>query len=239
MTALSDSSRARRNSAHCSTCAMRHLCMPEGLCANDIAKLEDIISMTRKVKRGDTLFRAGDRFDSLFAVRSGSIKTVITHDGGREQVTGMLLAGDALGFEGIEEGAHMCDAIALEDSSVCVVPYSLFERMCRETDALQKRLHRMMSHAVNREASHVVRLGMLRADERVARLLLDLSSRLAKRGYASSEFTLRMTRDDMGSYLGMTLETVSRTLSRFDKAGLIETQGKFIRIRDFDALRAV
>ena len=141
--------------------------------------------------------------------------------------------------EGIEEGEHTCDAIALEDSSVCVVPYSLFECMCRETDALQKRLHRMMSHAVNREANHVVRLGMLRADERVARLLLDLSSRLSKRGYASSEFTLRMTRDDMGSYLGMTLETVSRTLSRFDKAGLIEAQGKFIRIRDFDALRAV
>jgi CRP/FNR family transcriptional regulator len=239
MSALSDTTRARRNAAHCSTCAMRHLCMPEGLCASDVAKLENIISVTRRVKRGDPLFRAGDRFDALFALRSGSIKTIITHDSGREQVTGLLLAGDALGFEGIEEGEHMCDAVALEDSTVCVVPYPLFERMCRETDALQKRLHRMMSHALNRGANHVARLGLLRADERVARLLLDMSSRLSRRGYASSEFTLRMTRDDMGSYLGMTLETVSRTLSRFDKSGLIEARGKFIRIRDFDGLRAV
>jgi CRP/FNR family transcriptional regulator, anaerobic regulatory protein len=218
---------------------MRHLCMPEGLCANDIAKLENIISVTRKVKRGEALFRAGDRFDALFALRAGSLKTVVTQDGGREQVTGLLLAGDALGFDSIEEGVHTCDAIALEDSTVCVVPFSLFERMCRETDALQKRLHRMMSQALNREVNHVVRLGMLRADERVARLLLDISSRLSRRGYAASEFTLRMTRDDMGSYLGMTLETVSRTLSRFDRSGLIETEGKFIRIRDFDGLRAV
>ncbi|WP_144063445.1 helix-turn-helix domain-containing protein [Caballeronia insecticola] len=239
MSALSDPSRTRRNAAHCSSCAMRHLCMPEGLCSNDIAKLENIISATRRVKRGEALFRVGERFEALFAVRSGSLKTVVTHDGGREQVTGLLLAGDALGFEAIEEGTHTCDAIALEDSTVCVAPYPLFERMCRETDALQRRLNRMMSHALNREANHVVRLGMLRADERVAGLLLDISSRLSMRGYASSEFTLRMTRDDMGSYLGMTLETVSRTLSRFDKAGLIETQGKFIRICDFDGLRAV
>jgi CRP/FNR family transcriptional regulator, anaerobic regulatory protein len=239
MSALSDTHRARRNAANCSTCAMRHLCMPEGLCANDIAKLENIISVTRKVKRGEALFRTGDRFDALFALRAGSLKTVVTQDGGREQVTGLLLAGDALGFDSIEEGVHTCDAIALEDSTVCVVPFSLFERMCRETDALQKRLHRMMSQALNREVNHVVRLGMLRADERVARLLLDISSRLSRRGYAASEFTLRMTRDDMGSYLGMTLETVSRTLSRFDRSGLIETEGKFIRIRDFDGLRAL
>ncbi|MDR5839019.1 helix-turn-helix domain-containing protein [Caballeronia sp. LZ034LL] len=239
MSALSDTHRARRNAANCSTCAMRHLCMPEGLCASDVAKLENIISVTRKVKRGEALFRTGDRFDALFALRAGSLKKVVTQDGGREQVTGLLLAGDALGFESIEEGVHTCDAVALEDSTVCVVPYTLFERMCRETDALQKRLHRMMSHALNREVNHVVRLGMLRADERVARLLLDISSRLSRRGYAASEFTLRMTRDDMGSYLGMTLETVSRTLSRFDRSGLIETQGKFIRIRDFDGLRAV
>ncbi len=126
--------------------------------------------------------------------------------------------GNTLGLDGIGDSKHTCDAVALEDSSVCVVPYTLFERACRESDALQKRLHRMMSQAINREANHVVRLGMLRADERVARLLLDLSARLARRGYAAAEFTLRMTRDDIGSYLRMTLETVSRTLSRWHLA---------------------
>ncbi|KMZ13408.1 transcriptional regulator, Crp/Fnr family [Candidatus Burkholderia humilis] len=218
---------------------MCHLCVPEGLCANDVAKLEHVISITRPVKRGDTLFRSGDEFNALYAVRSGSIKTVATHDCGREQITGLLLAGDALGLDGIGHGEYQCDAVALEDSSVCVVPYALFERVCRESDALQKRMFRMMSQAINRESSHIVRLGLLRADERVARMLLDLSARLARRGYAAAEFTLRMTRDDIGSYLGMTLETVSRTLSCFDKLGLIEAQGKSIRICDFDGLRSV
>jgi CRP/FNR family transcriptional regulator, anaerobic regulatory protein len=236
---MSEASRVRRNAAHCPTCAMRHLCVPEGLCSNDVARLEHVISVTRTVRRGDALFRHGDDFDSLYAVRSGSIKTVIVHEGGREQVTGLLLAGDALGLDGIGEGVHVCDAVALEDSSVCVVPYALFERVCRESDGLQKRMHRMMSQAINRESDHIVRLGLLRADERVARMLLDLSSRLARRGYAAAEFTLRMTRDDIGSYLGMTLETVSRTLSRFDKLGLIEAHGKSIRIRDFDRLREI
>jgi CRP/FNR family transcriptional regulator, anaerobic regulatory protein len=236
---MSELNRVRRNAAHCPSCAMRHLCVPEGLRAHDVAKLEHVISVTRTVRRGDTLFRTGDTFDSLYAVRSGSIKTVVTHEAGREQVTGLLLAGDSLGLDGIGEGAHQCDAVALEDSSVCVVPYALLERVCRESDALQNRMYRMLSQALNRESSHVVRLGMLRADERVARLLLDLSARLARRGYAAAEFTLRMTRDDIGSYLGMTLETVSRTLSRFDKLGLIEAQGKSIRIRDFDGLRGI
>ncbi|MEZ2350950.1 helix-turn-helix domain-containing protein [Caballeronia sp. RCC_10] len=240
---MSDPILPRRQAAHCSSCAMRHLCMPEGLCARDVTKLEHIISVTRKIRRGDALFRTGDTFDSLYAVRSGSLKTVVTNDGsrdgGRERMTGLLLAGDALGLDGIGDGRHTCDAVALEDSSVCVVPYALFERMCRETDSLQRRMHRMMSQAINREAEHVVRLGLLRADERVARLLLDMSARLARRGYATAEFTMRMTRDDIGSYLGMTLETVSRTLSRFDKLGLIEAQGKSIRIRDFDGLRGI
>ncbi|GAB5094577.1 helix-turn-helix domain-containing protein [Caballeronia sp. LP006] len=236
---MSDIFPSRRNLAQCSTCAMRHLCMPEGLNARDIAKLEHVISVTRSVRRGEALYRAGTPFDSLFALRSGSIKTVVIREGGREQVTGLLLAGDALGLDGIGEGEHACDAIALEDSSVCVIPYALFERMCRETDTLQKRMLRMLGQAINREADHVLQLGLLRAEERVARLLLDLSMRLAKRGYATAEFTLRMTRDDIGSYLGMTLETVSRTLSRFDKLGLIEAKGKSIRINDFERLRSI
>jgi CRP/FNR family transcriptional regulator len=133
----------------------------------------------------------------------------------------------------------MSTAIALEDSSVCIVPYARFERVCRETGSIQRRLHQMMSREIIRETNQLTTLGSLRADERVARLLLDLSARFTRRGYAATEFTLRMTRDDIGSYLGITLETVSRTLSRFQQRGLIDAHGKFIRIRDFDGLRAV
>ncbi|KDR39408.1 Crp/Fnr family transcriptional regulator [Caballeronia glathei] len=218
---------------------MRHLCMPEGLSADDTAKLEGVICSTRPILRGEALFRAGDVFESLFAIRSGSLKTVVSHEGGREQVTGLYLSGDALGLDGIGENTHICDAIALEDSSVCLIPYALFERVCRETGAIQRRLHQMMSREIVRETSQMMTLGTLRADERVARLLLDLSARFTRRGYAAAEFTLRLTRDEMGSYLGITLETVSRTLSRFQKLGLIDARGKLIRIRDFDGLRGI
>jgi len=236
---MSQATLARRHAAQCSTCAMRHLCMPEGLSADDTAKLEGVICSTRTVLRGEALFRAGDVFESLFAIRSGSLKTVVSHEGGREQVTGLYLSGDALGLDGIGENTHICDAIALEDSSVCLIPYALFERVCRETGAIQRRLHQMMSREIVRETSQMMTLGTLRADERVARLLLDLSARFTRRGYAAAEFTLRLTRDEMGSYLGITLETVSRTLSRFQKLGLIDARGKLIRIRDFDGLRGI
>jgi CRP/FNR family transcriptional regulator len=213
--------------------------MPEGLSADDTIRLEAVISTSRPLKRGEALFRTGDTFDTLYAIRSGSIKTVVMHETGREQVTGLFLGGDALGLDGIGENRHACDAIALEDSSVCLIPYAHFERACRETGSIQRRLHQMMSREIVRETSQMMTLGTLRADERVARFLLDLSARFTRRGYAAAEFTLRMTRDDMGSYLGVTLETVSRTLSRFQKRGLIDARGKLIRIRDFDGLRAV
>jgi CRP/FNR family transcriptional regulator len=124
---------------------MRHLCMPEGLSPEETEKVEDVISATRAVRCGEALFRTGDPFDSLYAIRSGSIKSVVSREGGREQVTGLYLSGDALGLDGIGENRHMSTAIALEDSSVCIVPYARFERVCRETGSIQRRLHQMMS----------------------------------------------------------------------------------------------
>jgi CRP/FNR family transcriptional regulator, anaerobic regulatory protein len=225
--------------AHCSTCAMRQLCVPEGLCDDDTAKLQAVIATARTIRRGEALFHIGDTFESLYALRSGSIKTTVSHANGREQVTGLHLSGDALGLDGIGENRHACNAIALEDSSVCVFPFARFERACHETSALQQRLHQLMSRQIVCASKQMMTLGTLRAEERVAAFLLDMSARLLRRGYAADEFTLRLTRDDMGSYLGMTLETVSRTLSRFHSKGLIDAQGKLIRIRDFEALRAV
>nr|WP_027794506.1 helix-turn-helix domain-containing protein [Paraburkholderia acidipaludis] len=218
---------------------MRHLCMPQGLNADDMPKIEALICSARSVRRGEALYRAGDPFDNLYAVRSGSLKTVMAHRDGREQVTSLRLAGDPLGLDGISTENYTCSAVALEDSSVCIVPYPALKHLCRETGAMQDRLHRLMSEQLYRESSQMMVLGSLSADERVAAFLLDVSDRNGQRGYSHAEFNLRMTRDDMGSYLGMTLETVSRTLSRFQKRGLIDAQGKLIRILDLEGLRHV
>ncbi|SDI69195.1 transcriptional regulator, Crp/Fnr family [Paraburkholderia phenazinium] len=228
-----------RSAARCSSCAMRPLCMPQGLSSDELPKLEALICSARPVRRGDKLYRAGDAFEHLYAVRSGSLKTTMAHRDGREQVTGLRLAGEALGLDGISEDKHACSATALEDSTVCIIPYVALKRLCREIGSMQERLHKMMGEQIVREGGQMMLLGSLSAEERVAAFLLDVSERNAKRGYSSAEFNLRMTREDMGSYLGTTLETVSRTLSRFQKRGLIDTQGKFIRIIDLEGLRHV
>ena len=225
--------------ARCSSCAMRPLCMPQGLSPDELPKLEALICSARPVRRGEALYRSGDPFGNLFAVRSGSLKTTLTYRDGREQVTGLRLAGEALGFDGISGDRHAGGATALEDSTVCIIPYVKLKRLCRDVGSMQERLHKLMGEQIVRETAQMMVLGSLSADERVATFLLDVSERNAKRGYSSAEFNLRMTREDMGSYLGTTLETVSRTLSRFQKRGLIDTQGKFIRIVDLEGLRHV
>ncbi|CAG9206771.1 Transcriptional regulatory protein btr [Paraburkholderia tropica] len=226
-------------SARCSGCAMRHLCVPQGVASDDLPKLEALICSARRVRRGEALYRSGERFDSLYAVRSGSLKTTIVHRDGREQITGLRLAGEALGLDGIASDVHAFSAVALEDSSICIIPYDALKTLCREIGAMQDRMNRLMGDQFNREASQMMVLGSLSAEERVAAFLLDVSDRNAQRGYSHAEFHLRMSREDMGSYLGITLETVSRILSRFQKRGLIETQGKFIRIDDLEGLRAL
>jgi CRP/FNR family transcriptional regulator, anaerobic regulatory protein len=218
---------------------MRHLCMPQGLSPEELESLEALICSARAVRRGESLYRSGDPFENLYAVRSGSMKTTMAHRDGREQVTGLRLAGEPLGLDGISEERHACSALALEDSTVCIIPYVPLKHLCREISSMQERLHKLMAEQIVREATQMMVLGSLSADERVASFLLDVSERNAQRGYSAAEFNLRMTRDDMGSYLGMTLETVSRTLSRFQKRGLLDAQGKFIHILDIEALRQV
>ncbi|MEK6348167.1 MAG: fumarate/nitrate reduction transcriptional regulator Fnr [Burkholderia sp.] len=230
---------APHQAAHCSTCSMRHLCMPQGLSNEAVERLESVICAARPVRRGDTLFREGDAFESLYAVRSGALKTLATRQDGREQVAGLHLAGEALGFDGIAGDQHPRTAVALEDSTVCVIPYSPLRTLCAEASTLQARVLKLMSEQIVRETSQSVLLGSLNADERVATFLLDISSRYLARGYSSSEFNLRMTREEIGSYLGITLETVSRTLSKFQRAGLLSMQGRIVRVLDFDGLRAV
>jgi CRP/FNR family transcriptional regulator, anaerobic regulatory protein len=172
-------------------------------------------------------------------VRAGSFKTVVMHRDGREQVTGFNLAGDVLGLDGIGSGVHCCDALAIEDSQVCIIPFHQLEAMCRDVQPLQQHVHRLMGSEIVREATLMMLLGTMSADQRVATFLLNLSGKLKARGYSPAEFHLRMTREEIGSYLGMKLETVSRMLSKFQKDGLLDTHGKQIRILDMEGLSRV
>jgi CRP/FNR family transcriptional regulator len=223
----------------CSTCAMHPFCMPEGLTPAETERLEALICPSRTIKNGEALFRANDSFQSIYAVRAGSFKTVVMHRDGREQVTGFHLAGDVLGLDGVCSGKHSCDALAMEDSKVCIIPFHPLEAMCRDVKAVQQRVHRLMGGEIVREATLMMLLGTMSADQRVATFLLNLSGKLKSRGYSPAEFHLRMTREEIGSYLGLKLETVSRMLSKFQKDGLIDTHGKQIRILDMEGLSRV
>ncbi|MCW5605674.1 MAG: fumarate/nitrate reduction transcriptional regulator Fnr, partial [Burkholderiales bacterium] len=193
----------------------------------------------RPVKRGDYLYRAGTELHALYAIRTGFLKSCVLHDDGREQVAGFHMTGDLLGLDAISVSRHMCDAVALEDSEVCEIPFSTLEKLSREIPSLQQHFHRIMSREIVRDHGVMLLLGSMRAEERLAAFLLNLSQRFAARGYSAFEFNLRMTREEIGSYLGLKLETISRALSRFHEEQLIEVQNKYIKIKDLDALRGL
>ena len=223
----------------CSCCNLREICLPAGLTNQELDQLDTLVNIRRKVKRGEALYRAGETFDAIFAVRSGFFKSRVTFEDGRDQVTGFFMGGEILGMDGIGQGTHNCDAVALEDSVVCSIPYEKLEELSREVTALQRHFHKMMSREIVRESGVMMLLGVMRAEERIAAFLLNLSQRLAARGYSPLEFNLRMTREEIGSYLGLKLETVSRAFSRFHADGLIEVQQKLVRIVDIEGLKNV
>jgi CRP/FNR family transcriptional regulator len=201
------------------------------------ALFESLVANRIRLRKGDVLFRAGDRFTGLYAIRFGSCKTVAATEDGSEHVAGYHLQGEILGVEGFGNDAHACNATALEDTEVCVLPVERLERLAHQDPAFQRRVYRLLSSAVVRERSVTLMIGTMRAEQRLASFLLDLSARYQARGYSASEFVLRMTREEIGSHLGLKLETVSRLFSRFAEEGLIIVNGKVIRLLDRLALQ--
>ncbi len=228
---------ARTIQVACSDCNLRELCMPVGLSSADMARIDDLVATHRKVKRGTALFSNGDRFQALYAIRTGFFKTRIGTEDGRDQVTGFQMAGEIIGMDGIGGDRHSCDAIALEDAEVCVIPYARIEEISRDVPALQRHVHKVMSREIVREHGVMLLLGSMRAEERLAAFLLNLVQRLHARGFSSSELVLRMTREEIGSFLGLKLETVSRTFSKFAEDGIVEVKQRHVRIRDAEALQ--
>jgi CRP/FNR family transcriptional regulator len=223
--------------AHCSTCSMRELCLPVGLNPDEVRKVDTLVGNRVRLKKGDSLYRAGDTFTALYAVRLGSLKTTVLAEDGREQVSGYHMLGDIIGLDGIGSDRHGCQALALEDTEVCVLPFERLEDLARDLPSLQHNLYQFLSREISRDHNIMLLLGSMRAEERLAVFLLNLSDRYRKRGYSSTEFVLRMTREEIGSYLGLKLETVSRLFSRFQEEGLIQVQGRAVKLLDITALK--
>ncbi|MEJ8856870.1 fumarate/nitrate reduction transcriptional regulator Fnr [Variovorax robiniae] len=223
----------------CSNCNLRELCMPAGLQPEDLRRIDGLVKTRRKLRRRETLFHNGDKFTSLYAIRTGVFKTRVASDDGRDQVTGFQMAGEIMGLDGIVNARHNCDAVALEDSEVCIIPFERVEALSREVPALQRHVHQVMSREIVRENGVLLLLGSMRAEERMAAFLLNLVQRLHARGFSRSEVILRMTREEIGSYLGLKLETISRTLSKFSEDGIVDVQQRNLRILDAQALQRI
>ncbi|MEO8676117.1 MAG: fumarate/nitrate reduction transcriptional regulator Fnr [Casimicrobiaceae bacterium] len=222
---------------HCSTCSMRELCLPMGLDVDDVNQVDALLGARIKLHKGDALYRTGEAFTALYAIRIGSLKTTVLAEDGREQVSGYHMLGDIIGLDGIGTEKHGCQATALEDTEVCVVPFERLEDVARAVPPLQHNLHRLLSKEISRDQNVMLLLGSMRAEERLAVFLLSLADRYKRRGYSSTEFVLRMTREEIGSYLGLKLETVSRLFSRFQDEGLIQVQGRAVKLLDPAALK--
>ena len=223
----------------CSNCNLRELCLPMGLNEHELDQLDQVVASRRRIKRGQALFNNGEKFSSLYAIRSGFFKTCLTTVDGRDQVTGFQMMGEILGLDGIVHDHHTCDAVALEDAEVCVLPFQHLEQLSREFSALQHHIHKIMSREIVRDHGVMLLLGSMRAEERLAAFLLNLVQRLHARGFSQSELVLRMTREEIGSYLGMKLETVSRTFSKFVDDGIIQVKQRYVQIKDTNALARI
>jgi CRP/FNR family transcriptional regulator len=214
----------------CDACLQRPHCFGFAAEANAVAS-------RKRLSKGGTLFRPGDPFTAIYAIRTGSFKTVMTTEDGREQVSACYIRGETLGFDGLDPGRHASEAIALEDSEVCILPFPHLAKLARDSERTQRALYRMLAREIGREREMMLMLGTMRAEQRVAAFLIDLARRFRDRGYSSTEFVLRMTRDEIGSHLGLQLETVSRVLSRMQREGLIQVQGRVVKLLDPGALR--
>ncbi|ATQ77649.1 transcriptional regulator [Massilia violaceinigra] len=225
--------------ASCAGCSMHQLCLPMGLENDDITRLDNIIGKRRRVLRDERLYQMDEPFRNLYAIRFGHFKTYQVNAGGEQQITGFQMAGELLGMDAISGDRHHCDAVALEDSEVCEIPFERLEELFGEVPTLLRHFHRIMSQEITREQNVMLLLGNMRAEQRFAVFLVNLSARYAARGYSATSFQLRMSREDIGNYLGLTIESISRLLSRFKKQGWIGVDKREMTLLDPAMLKAL
>jgi CRP/FNR family transcriptional regulator len=223
----------------CGDCRLGELCLPIALDAVEISHLDEIVKRGRALSKGDYLYREGDEFTSIYAIRAGSFKTFKTTMDGVEQVTGLYLPGEIVGMDGISSNRHGSSAMALETGSFCEIPFNQLEELSARIPSLQGRFFRLMGQEIVKDQQMLTLVSSNAAEERVAALLLSISSRNHRRKLSPTQFRLAMTRADIGSYLGVTLETVSRVFSRLQKQSIVKVDNKEIHVIDMAGLKAI
>ena len=216
--------------AHCKDCSLATLCLPLSLDMQDLDALDNIVKRSRPMKKGDFLFRQGDTFASVYAVRSGSLKTFSVTDCGQEQITGFHLPSEFVGLSGMDTELYPVSAIALETTSICEIPFDRLDELSASLPQLRRQLMRIMSREIRDDQQMMMLLSKKTADERIATFLVNLSARFRARGYSPQQFRLAMSRNEIGNYLGLAVETVSRVFTRFQQSGLLAAEGKEINL---------
>ena len=233
---MSNKSCTGQQHIHCQNCSISELCIPFSLNDKELDTLDNIIDRKRPIHKGEQRFNDGQPMHALYAIRSGTFKTYTVNEQGEEQITGFHLAGDLLGFDAIANAEHPSFAKALETSMVCEIPYNTLDTLSNSMPKLKKQILRMMSTEIRGDQEMLTLLNRKNAEQRLATFISTLSTRYHARGLSASEFRLSMTRSDIGNYIGLTVETISRLLNRFHKNGLIQVDGKLITILDIDKL---
>jgi CRP/FNR family transcriptional regulator len=225
--------------ASCAGCSMHQLCLPMGMDEAEIIRLDQVIGRRRRIQRDERLYQMGEPFTNLYAIRFGHFKTFQVNPSGDQQVTGFQMGGELLGMDAISGDRHHCDAVALEDSEVCEIPFSRLEELFAHIPTLLRHFHRIMSQEITREQNVMLSLGSMRAEQRFAVFLVNLAARYAARGYSGTSFQLRMPREDIANYLGLTIESISRLLARFKKQGWIKVERRQVELLDPPTLKAL
>lgn len=225
--------------AQCLHCDLNTVCHPPSLNVQELDSLNQWFPTRRRLQRGETLFELGEPFNAIYAIRSGFFKTLVPSQQQRDQITGFLMTGEILGMDGIGHGQHACRAVALEISEVCLMPYGNMDEIATAFPTLHAHLNRLMSQRIVQDQSTFQILGNMRSEARLAAFILDLGKRFSQLGYSPNTFVLRMTREEIGSYLGLSLETVSRLFSRFQEDGLVDVQTRHLQITNPDGLAEI
>jgi len=223
----------------CGQCTLSELCFPHGMDDISMNKLDEVVSRDTPLHKSDFLYREGDTCKSLYAVRSGGIKTTVQNQNGESQIVGFHLPGELIGFDGFATEIHACSAETLETTSVCELPLEELEVICASIPGLQKQMRRIMGLEVNNDHNLLLLLGKMNSDEKLATFLLNLSTRMKQRHWKETEFNLNMTRQDIANYLGLAVETVSRLFAHFQDDGIIAVDKRNITITDMDALKQI
>lgn len=223
--------------ASCGSCRLGSICLPLALEDADVQRLDSIIQRGKPLQKNQHLYREGDEFESVFAVRSGTIKAYKITDQGREQVTGFYFPGEIFGMDGIDSNSHASAAKALETATVCEIPFGSLSKLSALIPNLQGHFFRLMSREIVEDKQLITLLSKNSADERIAALLLSISRRNARRNLSASQFRLPMSRVDIGNYLGLTVETVSRVFGRMQKLEILLVDNKEVEVLDAQGLK--